>query len=183
MADLTPKQRLFVAEYIIDFNASRAARAAGYSLKTAGRIGQENLQKPVITAAIEEAIEERLRQVGVTKSRILEELASLGFSNMADYIEVDQAGRAAVDLTELTRAQTAAIQEITSEAVGGGAARVIRTKFKLADKKPSLELLGKHLKLFTEKHEHSGPAGGPVQVIEVISSGDGNNSGDAPAED
>ena len=50
---LTPKQEAFVDFYIDTGNASEAARLAGYSLKTAHRIGQENLQKPAIQAAIE----------------------------------------------------------------------------------------------------------------------------------
>jgi phage terminase small subunit len=41
---LTPKQRLFVAEYLRDFNATRAAITAGYSKKTAHTIGWENLR-------------------------------------------------------------------------------------------------------------------------------------------
>jgi len=45
---LTPKQRLFVAEYLKDFNATQAAMRAGYSKKTAYSIGQENLKKPEI---------------------------------------------------------------------------------------------------------------------------------------
>lgn len=51
---LTGKQAAFVDEYLIDFNASRAALAAGYSKKTAYRMGSENLQKPQIAEAIQE---------------------------------------------------------------------------------------------------------------------------------
>ena len=50
---LTEKQRRFVDYYIETGNASEAARRAGYSEKTAGWIGQENLQKPTIKAAID----------------------------------------------------------------------------------------------------------------------------------
>ena len=52
---LTVKQQIFVDEYIIDFNATRAAIAAGYSEKTASRMGSENLSKPVIQEAIAKA--------------------------------------------------------------------------------------------------------------------------------
>jgi phage terminase small subunit len=58
-------QRLFVAEYLIDHNAAAAARRAGYSERTARKIGQENLTKPDIRAAIEKATEERLARLGV----------------------------------------------------------------------------------------------------------------------
>lgn len=50
---LTPKQRRFVDEYLVDLNATQAAIRAGYSAKTAASIGQENLIKPEILAGIE----------------------------------------------------------------------------------------------------------------------------------
>ena len=61
MADreLTDKQAAFVDEYLVDMNASAAARRAGYSEKTAGYIGHENKQKPHIAKAIEKAMRER----------------------------------------------------------------------------------------------------------------------------
>ena len=58
MAKLTAKQRRFVDEYLIDFNATQAAIRAGYSEKTAAVIATENLRKPNIS----EFISERMRQ-------------------------------------------------------------------------------------------------------------------------
>lgn len=55
MANLTPKQQRFVEEYLIDLNATQAAIRAGYSEKTAYSVGHENLKKPEIQKAIEEA--------------------------------------------------------------------------------------------------------------------------------
>ena len=51
---MTPKQAAFVDEYLIDLNATQAAIRAGYSAKTAGSYGNENLQKPEIQQAIGE---------------------------------------------------------------------------------------------------------------------------------
>lgn len=51
---LTPKQKAFANYYIECGNASEAARKAGYSPKTAGAIGEENLKKPEISAYIDE---------------------------------------------------------------------------------------------------------------------------------
>ena len=56
MAKLTEKQKRFIDFYIETLNASEAARRAGYSIKTANRIGQENLTKPVIKSAIDERL-------------------------------------------------------------------------------------------------------------------------------
>lgn len=61
---LTPKQAAFVREYMIDLNATQAAIRAGYSERTANRIGAENLSKPVIQDAIREqreVVEEKCR--------------------------------------------------------------------------------------------------------------------------
>lgn len=52
---LTPKQRLFVAEYLKDFNGTRAAIRAGYPKKTAQAIASENLRKPLILDALSQA--------------------------------------------------------------------------------------------------------------------------------
>lgn len=49
---LTPKQQRFVEEYLVDLNATQACVRAGYSKKTAQRIGSENLSKPLIAAEI-----------------------------------------------------------------------------------------------------------------------------------
>jgi phage terminase small subunit len=52
---LSPKQQRFVAEYLIDLNATQAAIRAGYSRKTAEQQGYENLRKPQIAAAVGQA--------------------------------------------------------------------------------------------------------------------------------
>ena len=179
MADLTNKQRLFVAEYLVDFNATQAAIRAGYSEKTAGRIGQENLQKPVISAAIDEALEERLKALGVTSHRVLEELARLGFSDMRDYTEWGPRGVMLKDASELSEDAARAISEVSQTITAGGGS----IKFKLHDKKGALELLGKHLKLFTEKYEHTGAGGGPIEVIEVVGGEASGSDGDEGEEE
>lgn len=51
---LTPKQKAFADEYIKSGNASDAARKAGYSQKTAYRMGQDNLRKRAISDYISE---------------------------------------------------------------------------------------------------------------------------------
>lgn len=63
MSELTAKQQRFVAEYLIDSNATQAAIRAGYSAKTAHAIGHENLNKPEIAAELakrQQKIVERL---------------------------------------------------------------------------------------------------------------------------
>ena len=155
---LTAKQRLFVAEYLTDFNATQAAIRAGYSRKTARFIGAENLTKPNIAGAIEEALEERLKALGVTSYRVLEELSKLGFSDIRNYVKWGSASVKLIDSDELGDEAAPAVAEVTQTPTQYGNS----IKFKLHDKKGSLELLGKHLKLFTDKREHSGPDGGQI---------------------
>ena len=56
---LTEKQKLFVQEFLVDLNATRAAIRAGYSEATARQIGSENLSKLYIDKAIRKALDER----------------------------------------------------------------------------------------------------------------------------
>lgn len=161
MADeLTDKQQMFISEYLVDFNATRAAKSAGYSEATAGAIGHENLQKPEILGEIEKRMAARHKRLEISADRILDELRKLAFSNMQDYIRVTPEGEAFVDLGSLTREQAAAIQEVKVDESAGGIGdgrreRVQRTTFKLADKGINLERLGRYWKMFTDKVEHS----------------------------
>lgn len=71
----TPKQLLFVGEYLVDLNATQAAIRAGYSAKTAQAIGAENLTKPVIAAAIAAEQEARSKRVQREADDVLRDLA------------------------------------------------------------------------------------------------------------
>lgn len=165
MADgLTPKQDLFVAEYLIDLNATRAAIAAGYSPNGAEVQGSQLLRIPKVAAEIAKRHGKRLDRLEISADEVLGELRKMAMANMLDYIAIAENGRTFdINFSQLTRDQAAAIQEITVDATGGsndGERRlVLRNKFKLASKRESLELLGRHLKLFTDKLEVSGLEG------------------------
>lgn len=78
------RQRLFAEEFTVDFNATQAAIRAGYSEKTAGSIGSENLKKPEIQKMIDEALRERIRRTHITQDRVVLELAAVAFADAAD---------------------------------------------------------------------------------------------------
>src|SRR4051812_40938895 len=101
--ELTPKQRRFVDEYLLDLCATRAARRAGYSRETAREMGYENLTKPHIRRAIDAAIAERSIRTGIAADRVLREMAAIAFSDVRD-IEFDDDGRLAVVVPEVARA-------------------------------------------------------------------------------
>lgn len=71
---MTPKQERFIAEYLVDGNATKAAARSGYSEKTSAKIGFENLHKPEIAAAIAKAQAERNKRVQVTQDYVLTRL-------------------------------------------------------------------------------------------------------------
>lgn len=73
----TDKQKRFIEEYLIDFNATQAAKRAGYSEKTAYSIGQELLTKPEIKAAIELKQSETSNSLQVTKESLIKDLIEL----------------------------------------------------------------------------------------------------------
>jgi phage terminase small subunit len=71
---LTPKQELFVREYLVDMNATQAAIRAGYSEKTAYAIGEENLRKPEIASELAKHQQKHAAKLNITVESILVEL-------------------------------------------------------------------------------------------------------------
>jgi phage terminase small subunit len=71
---LTPKQRRFVAEYLVDLNATQAAIRAGYSERTAHSIGHENLSKPEIASALATAMMQKTENIEITSDLVLQGL-------------------------------------------------------------------------------------------------------------
>jgi len=84
---LTDKQKVFCKEYIIDFNATRSAEAAGYSKKTARHQGSENLAKPYIQDEIARLMKKRNERTEVTADTVVNELAKIGFIKKENGVE------------------------------------------------------------------------------------------------
>lgn len=76
--ELTPKQRAFVAEYLVDLNATQAAIRAGYSVKTAKQTACENLAKPDVQAAIAELMKAREGRTEVTQDKVIADIRRVG---------------------------------------------------------------------------------------------------------
>lgn len=143
-ARLTDKQRRFVSEYLIDLNATQAAIRAGYSKKTADRIGPELLGKTCVSEAIQEAIAARERRTAITQDRVLEELAAVAFANGTDFARVTD-GNGDIEFVptdSLSPEKKRAISSIKQGRFG--------TQVSTYDKVRALELLGKHLGMFSD---------------------------------
>ena len=132
---MTPRQQQFVKEYLIDLNATQAAIRAGYSEKTAAEIGAENLRKPQIAAAVQKAMDARSERTEVTADYVL--------TTITDTIERCKQARPVLDRKG---------DPVMVEAPDGNLARAY--VFDAGAVLKGAELLGKHLKLFTDKIEH-----------------------------
>jgi len=168
MAGLTAKQRRFVAEYLVDLNATKAATRAGYSEKTAYSVGHELLKKPEIAAALAEAQDAAQKRTGVTTDRVLRELARIGFSDIRKAFTESGHLLNPQDWDDETAASIASIKVITrpeGETDENGKRKVEHVhEVKFWDKNSALEKLAKHLGMFIERHEHTGKDGGPIET-------------------
>lgn len=153
MANLTPKQQRFVEEYLIDLNATQAAIRAGYSEKTAKSIGQENLTKPDIQKAIEEAQNKRQEQTQIDAAYVLKRLVEIDQMDVLDIMDDDGNVKPLRDWPKIWRQYISNIETISMDDGEGWL-----KKIKWPDKVKNLELLGKHVSVgaFKDKVEHSG---------------------------
>lgn len=154
---LTAKQKRFVDEYLVDLNATQAAIRAGYSAKRADAIGYENLRKPVIAAAIGEMQMKRAERTGITQDRVLNELARVAFGDPRKVMSWGPRGVTLINSTTLTDDEAAMVSEASETITAGGGS----VKLKLNDKLRALEMLGRHLGMFTDKMEISGELSNP----------------------
>lgn len=144
MSKLTPKQKRFCDEYLIDLNATQAAIRAGYSEKTANEIGAQNLAKVSIREYIDSRLNEKERSLIASQDDILQALTRI--------LNGDEKGTALVG-------------------VGMGAQEVSQVPPTNAEKIRAAEILGKYHKLFTDRQEIE--MRGSVQFIDDIGGDDG----------
>lgn len=144
---LTPKQKRFVEEYLVDLNATQAAIRAGYSQRTAGQIGEQNLKKLEIKQAIQEAQSKRAERTELTQDYVIQELIKV--------VEVCTGQKETVITEVLKNTMDNTVHAHDTE----------RKLYDASAANRALELLGKHLGMFKDKVELSGANGAPVEVI------------------
>lgn len=162
---LNARQRRFVDEYLVDLNATGAAKRAGYSLKTAYAIGQENLKKPEIAAAIQSAMDDRASGTRVKAYRILEELATIALSSI-EHFEIDENGNVtladgapadALRAVSRIKKKTRAIPQDDGDAIIEH-----ETEIALWDKNSAIDKAMKHLGIISDKVDHT-TGGKPIR--------------------
>lgn len=145
---MTNKQKRFIEEYLIDFNATQSAIRAGYSVDTAKDIGCENLAKPNIKKAINKALAERSRRTGITQDRVIQELARIAFVNFNDIVNENGEIKSDASADDLACVESYKVEN--GDSINGSSSK---REVKLASKMKALELLGKHLGMFSDKFD------------------------------
>src|SRR3954465_62707 len=159
--ELTPKQERFCQEYTIHWTATRAAKEAGYSEKSAHLQGYQLLRNPIVQTRIKELTDAALKDIGVSRERVLTELSRIAFLDPGRaYDEIGQL----IPIKEMPEDVRRAVSKVKifEEFKGRGYDRELigfTKEVEFAPKKSALDTLAKHLGLVPEKLEHSGPNG------------------------
>lgn len=169
MSKLTNKQRRFVEEYLVDLNATEAARRAGYkgNEATLASVGSENLGKPYISSFIQEEMARRSERTQITQDRVLQEIARIAFLDPRKLFDKEGKPIPISDLDDDTAAAIAGL-DVLEQYEGSGQDRQFVgyvKKIKLCDKNSALEKLCRHLGMFNDKLKLQGDKDNPVKVV------------------
>lgn len=177
MPKLTAKQERFVQEYLIDLNATKAAIRAGYSAKTAEQQGHQLLKKTSVAAAVSSSQKKTAARFEITKERIVEELAKIGFADIRKVVNWRANVTAMVEDPDTGDQRMAVTNEVSligsediDDATAGAIAEISQTdrgglKVKLHDKKGALVDLAKMLGYMVEKTETTHQVGDSVKAL------------------
>lgn len=163
----TNRQRRFVDEYLVDLNATQAALRAGYGAKKAWLMGHNNLKHPIVGPLIEEAMRARSVATGITAEVVLRELLYMARLDPLAIFNEDGTMRPIAQIPEEARRAIAAFDASQVDGGDENAPLVITRKIRFHDKTRALELLGKHLRLWADRLETTGPNGAPI-IVELV---------------
>lgn len=172
MDKLTEKQKRFCDEYLIDLNATQAAIRAGYSKKNADKIGSELLGKTRVAEYIQKRKQDRIERTEVTQDFVIKELMAMASVNATDYatvIEKDATTMVEGQVIQLYDQDGNSVKYRTVEPVLTDKLTEVQKKslsvikkgrdgfeIKPYDKLKVLELLGRHLGMWTDRVELDG---------------------------
>ena len=176
---LTEKQKRFCDEYLIDLNATQAAIRAGYSPKGMNKRVTRMMANEGIMNYIQQHIKDREKRTEITQDKVLKELAAIAFSNGSNYAKVvekkayNEKGEPIID--EETGQQltykvvdmvlTDDLSDIDKKAIASIKRGKNGIEVSTCDKVRALELLGRHLGMFTNKVEVSGNVNNPFENL------------------
>ena len=150
------KQRVFVEEYLRCWNATEAAKRAGYSERTARQQGSRLLSN----ANILEEIDKRISEKAMAADEVLIRLAEQARVSLDEVIDVYGKGKHEWNVN---------IPKIIADGKGHLIKSLTPTQYglkvELHDKQRALELLGKHHRLFVDRQEITGADGGAIVLV------------------
>lgn len=167
-ARLTEKQKRFVSEYLVDLNATAAAKRAGYKDPN---IGRQLIAKNNVYAAIQKEIQERSQRTEITQDMVVRELAKLGFFDIRKLFDKD--GKP-LDISKLDDDTAAALVGLDVQDVSDGDGNYVGfiKKYKMADKIKALELLGKHVGAFDRQDKQQAAVEDLTPLAEKLRGGE-----------
>ena len=148
---LTLKQERFVAEFGKDLNATQAAKRAGYSVKTANKIGSENLAKPAVWAAIQQAHQQAITDAVMSGQEILEELTIIGRTDVTVFHDAAGQPIPVSQWTPQMGRQVSKIEVVRKNVAAGDGHTDTVLKVSMWDKHKALETLAKYRGIATTK--------------------------------
>ncbi len=138
--NLTVKQARFVEEFLVDGNATQAAKRAGYSKHTAKVIGSENLSKPAIAAEIAKGRAARSLRTQITADDVVQRLQLLATAELPNAASWDNDSVDLTDSEQLSPAERASVRSVKMGQYG--------PEIKFSDPAPYIRMLGEHTGIF-----------------------------------
>ncbi len=169
---MTPKQQRFVEEFLVDLNASAAARRAGYSVRTAEWMGPRLVTKSHVAAEIASAQAQRAERTKIDADWVLRTLAEEKGADLAELLDDRGCVRPVSEWPLVFRRGVVVGIESFEEYEGRGDERravgMVR-KIKLTDRVKHLELIGRHVDVqaFRDQKALTGPNGEPLTMVNV----------------
>ncbi len=145
---MNPRQAIFIAEYEVDFNATRAAIAAGFAPKSAEVAGSRLLRRRDVQAILAERQARRVEKLDISVERTARELAKLAYFDPGRLFDDKGRVKKIAELDEVTRA---AVEGFDVDPSTGKVTRIV-----LAKKGQNLERMMRYLGMMTDRVQHSG---------------------------
>lgn len=159
VAGLTERQARFVAEYLVDLNAAKAAVRAGYSVKVGKQTGSRLLGHAAVQAAITAGQGKRLAKIELTAENVLEQLRRIIMFDPATMYDDRGCLLPVRDMPPEARSMLSGV-EVDELFEGSGAERTqtgFVSKVKFWNKADSLKAAMSHLALLAPvEHKHTG---------------------------
>lgn len=147
--------KAFVNEYLITFDGTKSAIAAGYSPKTARVQGSQLLASEDVQSLLAAKMKANMDKKGVTQEAIIDELRKVAFFDLGKAFDK---GNVLKDINEIDEETRAALIGVETVQVGED---VTVRKIRAADKLKALELLMRNMNMFKEDNDK------PAVVIQV----------------